>query len=476
MKHLKKYSLLILFLGLISCNEYLDVVPDQRLEIDNLDKLEATLIGSYQNNRSYRFTHYSSDDVELAEEVFNSYPIIEDLFSWSRDFRNQRHQDSPSEFWLASYGAISQANLVLEKSTSIKTTNKEEEGRLKLIIAEAKLVRSYNHFMLVNIFAKHYDATSAKSDLGIPYTEKVEEKLITEYERISVEDVYNKAEKDLLDAISVIEKYSNSFKNNRYRFTLATMYAYASRFYNFRNKGTEDQDKVILYATKSLDNFQGANNMRSWDEYTSDANGPVNIERSDVGLVQSSYSWISINVNYQMTQNINNVLRANPFGNTDFRLNINYSRDGNIFMPAFFFNFTSESGLLATDNFPLVEVILNKAEAHIRKDEFTQAADLLKIVGEKCYRGYNPNLLTSAFLKNFYGSSTDKGAWTSYLLHERRLSLMYKGFRWFDLKRYNIDITHKLEDGTEIKLSDIAPNRDYQIPKYAISNGMTPNN
>ncbi|XLL74012.1 RagB/SusD family nutrient uptake outer membrane protein, partial [Myroides odoratimimus] len=35
--------------------------------------------------------------------------------------------------------------------------------------AEALLARAYNHFMLVNLWAKHYNPATAESDLGIPY-------------------------------------------------------------------------------------------------------------------------------------------------------------------------------------------------------------------------------------------------------------------------------------------------------------------
>ena len=479
-----KYSLLTMtfFVGLTSCSDYLEVSPDERLEVDNLKRLEAVLVGSYQNKRSYRFTHFSSDDVELAEKVFKKPLIIEDLYTWKRNIRTKDHQDSPDSFWIAFYKAISQANLVLEKSNLIETNNVEEKNKLEVLVAEAKLVRSYNHFMLVNVFSKHYDPNTAQRDLGVPYVESVEDRLIVKYKRATVEEVYDKAEKDLLEAIGVIEQHEDIFANNRYRFTSATMYAYASRFYTYRNKDVEDQDKVILYASKSLNKFGGADNMRPWHEYDTDRNGPIDIERSDVGMVQTSSSWVLNNLTYQTTLDIKSELKeSNPFGTfKDSRLTPRYSRDGNIFIPRKFAvyipSLSTSIGWSATDIFPLVEVILNKAEAHIRKNEFEQALDLLKLVGQKSYIDYDSALLTTKFLKNFYKSSTDKAALTSYLLLERRLSLMLKGFRWFDLKRYDIDVIHELVDGSTIKLSEVAPDKDYQIPMMAISDGMAPNN
>ncbi len=476
MKKYIKYIFSTFFIAFISCNDHLDVVPDQRLEIDNIEKLEATLVGAYNNSRGYRFTHFSSDDVELAEDVFSDHPIIEDLYTWSKDIRNQTDQDSPSEFWRSTYRSIAQANLVLEKASLIKVVTTEESVKLSLIIAEAKLLRSYYHFMLVNIFGKHYN-TSSSQDLGVPYVEKVENSLNPEYKRQSVEEVYNKSEQDLLDAINSIQKDNTSFKNNKYRFTLATMYAYAARFYAFRNRDAKDQDEVIKYAAKSLDYFQGKNNLPFLEELNSNPNATIDIQRSDVGMVQYSWSFLPFNYVYQSTFNIKKILEKNPLNLVDLRFAINYTRSGNVFIPANYFVFNSQNiGIQAVDVFPLVEVILNKAEAHIRKEEFQQAKDLLSEIGEKCYENYEDSLFDIKTLLSFYETTSVKDAWTQYLLHERRNSLFLKGFRWFDLKRYNMDVSHKLKDGTVISLLQTLPNKAYQIPSYAISNGITPNN
>lgn len=478
MKNIKKYSLLLLLVTIFSCNEYLDTVPDQRLEVDNIDKIEATLVGAYQNRSSCRFTHFSTDDVSLTKNVFFDSPALEDLYTWSKKYREETHQDSPAYFWVAFYEAIAQTNLALEKIPNVKVNTAEEKQKLALLKAEALIVRSYNHFMLVNIFGKHYDKASSSTDLGIPYVEKVESKLVTKYKRENVETVYNKAEKDLLEGIAIIEKNINAFNNNRYRFTPATIYAYATRFYTFRNKDVTDQNKVLKYAEKSLSAFDGAGNMDAWTKYFNSNLAPINIESSSVGMVQASYTWVHIGNKYQATQGIqNNILRRNPFGLRDNRLEYSYMRSGDVFVPAFYFSYGGGSGKTATDIFPLSEVILNKAEAHIRKKEYDKASKMLKVIGEKCYRNYNNSHLTIKALKLHYKTTSDEEAWTSYLLHERRLTLFMKGFRWFDIKRYNIEVEHLLkgDDGKILKLSEELPNKVYQLPSFAITAGLTPN-
>jgi len=469
-----KYSLISFLLLLVSCNDYLDKVPDERLTIDNVEKIRGAVIGAYQNDYSYRFTDLCTDNVTLTQNVFTTYPIINDLYSWNRDFKNQTHQDSPSAYWVAAYGSILNANLALEAINS-DSFKEEEKAELNLLKGEALIIRAYNHFMLVNIFSKHYDVKTASSDLGIPYVSAPEKELAVDYSRGTVEEVYTLIEKDLLEGLKLIEADISNFKNNKYRFTPATVFAFASRFYTWRNKDAKDIENVIAYSEKSLQAFGGAEVMRPWADYQADDKGPVDIDQSEVGLIQSSYTWTTSGYLYAMTNDINNnFLKPNPFKTSDSRLNINFRRSGDVFHPAFFFVYSSVRGASATDIFPLAEVILNKAEAYVRQADYTKATEMFSFIAKKCYPSYDPTSLTSALLTDYY-EVDEAAAWTKYLLHERRVMFIFKGLRWFDIKRYNLDVEHKLESGETILLSKVAPDKDFQIPKFAISNGMTSN-
>ncbi|MCG8581229.1 MAG: RagB/SusD family nutrient uptake outer membrane protein [Bacteroidales bacterium] len=481
-----KYTLYIalLAIGLSSCNDFLEQAPDERLEINTLDKAEKTLIGSYQNTRGIRFTHFSSDDASLATQVYSEDVAIEDLYTWGnpnganeqRDFRNQKHQDSPSGFWLAAYGAISQVNHALRALDQIKIPE-DEMAKAAVVRGEALVVRSYNHFMLVNLFAKHYDYATASTDLGVPYVVEPETTLVVNYKRETVEEVYNKAQKDLEEGIQLLESNFQYVNTNKYRFTLSTVYNYASRFYTFRNKDTEDISKAKIYGLKAINEYGGAEQMMAWSTYQGNELLPVDIDNQAVGMVQLSYSWIQYDRNYHMTQGIKaQYYDRNPFAYTDDRMRIYYEKQGTVFTPAYYYTLDRQSsGVSGYDLFPIYEAILNTAEAHIRLNELDEAKALMEKIGEKVYQEYNESDLTTNKLKQFYGKSDAQEAWTDYLLYERRMMFLLQGLRWFDLKRYNLDVNHLTKDGTIIKLNDIAPNRDYQIPLFAITEGLTPN-
>lgn len=474
------YSVLLsaslLFTG---CENFLGKAPDERLTINTLDKVNQTLISAYQNSRGYRFTHFCSDDVTLTEGVYDSDPIIEDLYSWSQNIQDQTHQDSPSEYWRVSYASIAAVNHALRAMEEVEI-EEADKGRADAIKGEALVMRSYCHFMLVNLFSKHYDSQTASTDLGVPYVTEPEDKLEVNYERVSVEKVYELAESDLLEGIRLLEANKQYFKTNKYHFTFPTIYLYASRFYTFRNKDAKDIEQAIGFAEKSIKAFGGVEVMRPWSEYETDANGPIDVDQQEVGMVQNSYTWISFNWVYQTTLDIaSKQLARNPLRFSDDRININYKRDGDIFVPAFYFVYdaTSSSGVeaCATDIFPLAEAVLNAAEGYARSNQPDLAIEYIGDLEQTVYANYDATKLTVNNLKTAWGVEDEKEALIKTILFERRLQFLFKGMRWFDIRRYNLEVEHLLESGTVLKLSQVNPNRSFQIPNYAIAAGMQPN-
>ena len=271
--------LCIIGICLQGCNDFLDLAPDDRTEINSLDKV-TKLGGSYQNEREVSVI-LSSDNATLVDGVPDNESIIEDLYTWSKDIRNQQHQDSPTEYWNAAYNSIAHVNRILKALDAMDANLKtaEERQRAEGYRGEALIIRAYNHFMLVNLFAKHYSPATAASDLGVPYATEPENKLIVDYPRLTVKEVYDKIENDLKEGIAWIEKAGIMKQNNKYRFTLPTVYALASRFYTFRNTGDTDVQAAVQFAEKAIQAYGGLDKMRKWSEYHNDYKGFVDINR-----------------------------------------------------------------------------------------------------------------------------------------------------------------------------------------------------
>ena len=132
------------------------------------------------------------------------------------------------------------------------------------------------------------------------------------------------------------------------------------------------------------------------------------------------------------------------------------------------------------------EVILNRMEAYLMKNEYTKFLDDLKVfLPVKTEADFNTSGLTESVIETKYNGkgtdldpvytlSTRQRVWLACLLDLRRVQFAFEGLRWFDNKRLGMKITH-LKDGATIELPKNDPRRELQLPDYAIKQGLTAN-
>ena len=238
-------GLLVLLLLLPSCREFLNVAPDNRVALNGLDKAAQLLTNAY-SDASYAFTDWMTDNVAYTRGV-TLRTNQKEAYAWEDPTTDITEEDTPVFFWDETYNAIAHSNEVLAALDNLEAVSEEEIARKKAVEAEALLTRAYGHFMLVNLFATHYDLRTASGDLGIPYVTEPETTFIKEYKRNTVQQVYDKAEADMLKGLSLVDDsfYANSGK---YHFNKNAALAFASRFYLFKG----DYQKCIDYSTKLL--------------------------------------------------------------------------------------------------------------------------------------------------------------------------------------------------------------------------------
>ena len=79
------------------------------------------------------------------------------------------------------------------------------------------------------------------------------------------------------------------------------------------------------------------------------------------------------------------------------------------------------------------------------------------------------------------GEGSDQEAMLQFLLYMRRIETQGQGFRWFDVKRYGIEIERRImsPDGDVQKIADVLavkdPRRAIQIPKKVYDAGLEKN-
>jgi starch-binding outer membrane protein, SusD/RagB family len=469
----------MLMFVITSCDEYLEETPDNRVELNTLDKAAQLLTNAYSEG-SYNFVEWMGDMVTYTRGTTK-----EDQHNQSYQWQDvdELFQDSPTFYWNETYEAIAHANEVLAVVDQLPG----EEAQRRAVKGEALLARAYGHFMLVNLFAKHYDEGTASRDLGIPYVLEPETEFIKQYERLSVQEVYDLVEEDLLEGLELVDGsfYANSGK---YHFTRNAALAFASRFYLYKG----DFNNCIEYSTQML----GANpdvfvkdlaallqervNTEDYIRLLTSPNDPSNL------LLMRKVSNFPLNVGYWPDDEVysGRIFGNNPFqGATDLRADPAFVRGENG-ISATRFEFLFERSSLTSNvgfNYTIVvpfrgeEVLLNRAECYAQQNRTAEAMADLQTLWNKRYD--RPVSIDIETLQTYMGTNDPRLAILIYIIEiERPKEFVHEGLRWFDIKRYDLPVTHVLENGSTITLEAEDDRRALQIPEAAQDvGGLEPN-
>lgn len=483
--------MLVIALGLFGgCDDFLDEIPDNRVQLNDFDKAAQLLTNAY-SVASPAFTDWMTDNVGFTRGV-NIRQNQQQAYEWEDITAGPTEQDTPDFYWFETYNAIAHANEVLAALDELPVLTEEDEVRKDAIEAEALLARAYGHFMLVNMFGEHYSQTG--SDPGVPYVKVPETTFIQQYERESVKKVYGEVEDDLREGL---EKVNDNFYQNsgKYHFNRNAALAFASRFYLWKG----DMARCIQYSSEMLgsdpgnfvrdltsDEFQNAkSSIQGYPQLYSSPDLPSNLLlMRKISLVQRpDYAHGPIQDFY------GDLFGASPFpGTVDERENPAFVKGDNALLPVRYQNLFERSSLNSNVGYPYhiavafrgEEVLLNRAEAFAYQNQLEEALADLQVFVDRRYSGGNTEL-TPERLRAFFGANdepdfTDQLIVLNYILFERRKEFIIQGMRWFDIKRYGISVTHTLEDGSEIQLGSDDPRKALQIPASAIEvGGLEPN-
>ena len=519
---------LALMFTLASCNEWLDVMPDNRAEVDTDEKAEKLLVSAYSENSYIALAELSSDNVDHFGSSPYSNRIYLQMYNWEEV--TETDNEDPKQVWGALYTAITNANQALVSIEAMEKTEVNQAAK-----GEALLSRAYSHFLLVNLFCHAYDPATAEQDLGIPYMDKPETELNPKYERSTVAEVYAKIEKDLEEGLPLVSDAIYSVP--KYHFNEKAAYTFASRFYLFYGKW----DKAIECANTVLGSAP-AEYLRNYEELNSLPASPPDIRGNAYNgtnaknnfLIQTAYSALGLlfgPYSYEGLISTGSVLMKTellnyapwgtfPASNTNFRNMYKYSLgvyEGTGFQRycwlrlPYLFEYTDPVagiGYYRTIYAALTgdEALLNRAEAYIMKEDYNSAlADLNLWTGNCLNAAQCDPVLTLESLKEWTTSmayykpdaptpkkkinnpfveikeGSDMEAMLQAALYIRRIEFLNYGMRFFDIKRHGIQI-YRRQVGTALEINEVTdslvvrdPRRALQLPKDVITAGMTPN-
>ena len=465
----------ILFLTVftISCDSYLDENPDDRKELRTVNDIAKLVANSY-NKSTYLFIEWMTDNVSAIPDNTQKEHMTE-AFRWL-PMDSYESQESPTYFWENVYYAIAHCN---EALAVIDKVSGDDDLR-SVVRGEALISRAYNHFLLVNVFSKHYKSETAEDDLGIPYIEVVEDELFKNYSRGSVKDVYDKIERDLITGLSLL-KDDYFVGSKKYHFTRKTAYAFAARFYLYK----KDYSKSLKYCNLLLGDdpsvyvrdlfkiYQGT----TFDEMAA-KNSDVK-EKSNLIAIRKESFYARFNNGYRSDKKIFNQLFYNNVQKEQDVRDQGWSYGtGAIVVPKYHELFrytTSNTGFpyFIQSELKGEEVLLNRMECYIMQGEYEMALNDYHTLAAKRY--FEGGKLDLNKIKEYYSLSDVKNAMKLFLLDERRKEFLDEGLRWFDIKRFELSVTHKDIQGNTFQLIPNDIRTAIQLPQSSIISGLKPN-
>lgn len=492
-KDIFKGIALLSLLLLVSCNDFLDKLPDNRTDIDTQEKVMKILVSAYATSTSAAMHELMSDNVSDAG---SSIDVGLDVFSESYQFRNitSQSQDSPYATWENNYSAISSANEALQAISEIEQTGGDYLHALK---GEALLCRAYAHFCLVNTFCQPYNKQTSEVDLGVPYVEVVETTAFNKYERGTVAQVYAKINEDIEAGLPLID--DNQYKQPKYHFNKKAAYAFAAQF----NLYYGEYQKAKDYATSALgaNPETGLRNYGNWGKYTSFAEYSadwINSDQATNYLIQplTSYAGTYYYYRFVLTYSLlsKTLLSDGPwserliFGQYIFS---NNSRSYYFPKLAYYFEYTDQASGIGFYHavpvpFTTERTLIDRAEASAMLGRYDETASDLS----SFYKSSGAlSSVSSSEIESFYSSYENNdelnprfelipGTQTTFIhacLHARRILTVHEGTRTLDLKRFGIPYVHEIINGATIRIEPFDKRLAIQIPEKVIAAGIESN-
>lgn len=447
MKYFNILFLAFIMLVILSCKkEFLDKKPDKSLVVPvSLADFQA-LMDKYDDvNKTPGFIEVATDDFYIPNgDLQSQYNTIKNSYLWNKELYdgedNFMHQD-----WSKPYSQIFRMNVVLDGLEKFSELEKSSKY-YKEVKGSALFYRSFHFFSLVQTFSKGFNPLTSSTDLGVPLKLSSDVNMLPS--RSSVEETYQQIINDLKQSADLLPE-EVIFKT---RPSSIAAHAMLSRVY----LSMSDFTNAEVYATKVLEKKSSLINFNSLPNLN---------DRFPRALPNSSSEIIFYSI-----QNPVSILYStsaivlpelyNSYENADLRKKMFFLDRGNNLIT--FKGSYDGTGFLFS-GLAVDEILLIKSECLARKNDLIGAMENLNHLLKNRYT-------TSGFVPK---TADNKEKALKLIQMERRKELIFRGIRWGDIKRINLEgdeqiILNRTYDGIKYTLSPNSNRYAFQIPNTEI--------
>jgi len=429
-------KLLILFLlGLAACSkDFLDIKPDKKLVVPSTMEDMQALLDYFEvhNANMPGMGELSSDDYYILYDRWNAMTAqyMKNGYIWAKEI----WEGSTSIDWNNRYQQIFYANYVLEGLDKINRN--DDPGYYDRLKGTALFHRGHALYQLAQEFCAPFDKSVANDGYGLPL--RLSSDLNVHVSRSTVKETYDQIVSDLLEAFNLLSE-NDSYKTRPVK---AAASALLSRVYLI----LQQYDKALTYAETTL----AANyKLIDFNKLKTSASYPMERFNSEVIFHSQMTQYTPLS----SSRLIMDSTLYRSYADTDLRKVAWFkSSSGNYTFKGSYCGSTQIFNGLAVD-----ECYLTKAECLARAGSITEALNAL-----------NSLLITRNKTGSFVPiTATSQQDLLALVLKERRKELLFRGVRWTDLRRLNLEAPtaaslYRKLNGTTYKLEPNSPN--YILP------------
>lgn len=254
-----KRNIFIIYLAVVAltfsaCDSYLDIVPKGESTLNKTEDYLGMLEAVYGYPINYEWYLCGEHAAAYVEEIENyTKPILSACFLWDENYDRAAYMTSTGsdDMYAMCYERISRYNIIIENIGDAEGSNADKA----LGIAQAKILRAYNYFYLINTYAKPYDPATADQERGIIL--RKEFSLEDEGVQKTVGDAYRLIQQDIEDAIpSLPHRAISAFRPDK-----SFGYALKAKVHLFKR----EIDQALQTSLDCIKEAEGEGNHKMWD-------------------------------------------------------------------------------------------------------------------------------------------------------------------------------------------------------------------
>lgn len=461
-----KYNIFVLaaLLLLASCGDFFEESSQDEIRPTTVEDLASVLYAEAypQNSNEDAFLVLLTDEAQSNGLNNDSYTarftagqyifcFDPEMFDGVKTFPNDANA------WKNYYERIKGCNVILDYVDEMTGSEVKKDE----LIGQARLLRAYYYLRLTYVYCQTWNNGNPDQNLGVPLitTSHVSD---AQPVRNSLRETYDFIEQELIQAGKELADFKPTTK---YRVTKTVADVLLARLYLYK----EDWNKAIEYATTAM---QEGPALSSFSQLRAAYRNVYDVANS-TEVVWNYGSTIYNNKNYfglysQLYQG------AAPYSGSTFIPDMYDSTNDvrrqytytNISTSGNYYSKRSTGGSVndGEHGVRMGEVYLTRAEAYARTGNIAGA---LKDINDLRESRYFAGTYTPVEI-------TDGTQLLDFVLEERQRELVWEdGFRWMDIKRLGLGVTHSFIDengnATEYRLEPNSPLYALPIPQDAIS-------